>query len=301
LVPDNAKTAVKKASRYEADLNKTYMEMANHYGTVIVPARPHSPKDKAPVETAVQIIERRVIAKLRHTRFLSIGELADAVYEQVDEINGQPFQKLEGSRRSVFMETERHELMKLPSARYECAQFKQAKAGFDYHVVLDKDHYYSVPYQYSGKTVQIRSTLRVVEIFCEGERIACHPRNSDTRKRYVTDPSHMPESHRAVADWSPQRFLSWAEKTGEKTKEYIAWLLERKDHPEQAYRTCAGILRIASTVTPQRMEEACARALARNIYSYAYFSKLLEDSKKREPIIHENLRGRDYYKGGGNV
>jgi hypothetical protein len=219
----------------------------------------------------------------------------------VQALNGQPFQKLEGSRRSVFLETERHELMRLPSSRYEYAQFKQAKAGFDYHVALDKAHYYSVPYQFAGKTVQIRSTSRMVEIFCEGERIACHMRSADARKRFITEPSHMPESHRAVADWSPQRFLSWAEKTGEKTRGYIEWLLGRREHPEQAYRTCAGILRIGSTVAPQKMEEACAHALADNIYSYAYFSKLLDGKKKQEPIIHENLRGRDYYKGGGHV
>ena len=126
-------------------------------------------------------------------------------------------------------------------------------------------------------------------------------RNSDTAKRFITDPSHMPQSHRAVADWSPQRFLSWAEKTGEKTKEYIAWLLGRREHPEQAYRTCAGILRIGSTVAPGRMEEACSQALANNIYSYAYFSKLIEGRKRQEPVIHENLRGKNYYQGENHV
>jgi len=300
-VPDNAKTAVTKASRYEADLNKTYLEMAKHYGAVIIPTRPYAATDKAPAETAVQIVERRIIAKLRHSRFLSLEDLSDAVHEQVQAINNQPFQKTEGSRLSVFVETERHALMKLPSKRYEYAQFKQAKAGFDYHVALDKAHYYSVPYQFAGKTVQIRSTSRTVEVFCEGERIACHMRSAEANKRFITDPSHMPENHRSVADWSPQRFLSWAEKTGTKTKEYIAWLLGRKEHPEQAYRTCAGILRIGSTVTPQRMEEACSQALANNIYSYAYFSKLLENRKSQEPIIHENLRGKDYYQGGSHV
>ena len=301
LVPDNTKTAVTKASRYEPELNSTYREMAEHYGAAIVPARPYSATDKAPVETAVQIVERRIIAKLRHTRFLSLDDLGEAVDAEVEALNGQPFQKLEGSRRSVFLATEQHELIKLPLARYEYAQFKQAKAGFDYHVALDKAHYYSVPYQFAGKTVQIRSTLRTVEVFCEGERIACHIRSADARKRYITDPSHMPENHRAVAGWSPHRFLSWAQKTGEHTKAYIAWLLGRKDHPEQAYRTCAGILRIGSSVTPQRMEEACSQALADNIYPYAYFSKLLQDSKRHEPVIHENLRGKDYYQGGGHV
>ena len=175
------------------------------------------------------------------------------------------------------------------------------KAGFDYHVALDKAHYYSIPYQFAGKEVQIRSTSRTVEVFCEGERIACHALETDLRKRYITEPSHMPEHHKAVAGWSPGRFLSWAQKTGTHTRQYIAWLLERKDHPEQAYRTCTGILRIGSTVTPERMEEACAHALAHNIYSYAYFAELLKDKKQQEPILHENLRGKDYYKGGSHV
>ena len=301
LVPDNARTAVTKASRYEAELNKTYKEMADHYGCAIVPARPRSPTDKAPVETAVQIVERRIIAKLRHTRFLSLDELNETVYSEIEALNDQPFQKQPGSRRSLFLSTEQHELMKLPSRRYEYAQFKQAKAGFDYHVALDKSHYYSIPYQFAGKEVLIRSTLHTVEVFCQGERIACHVRSMDPRKRFITEPSHMPESHRTVADWSPERFVSWAAKTGDKTKEYIAWLLNRKEHPQQSFRTCAGILRIAATVTPQRMEEACENAMAQNIFSYAYFVKLLENRNPDKPLIHENLRGKDYFKGGSHV
>ena len=304
LVPDNTKTAVVKASRHEAELNKTYQEMASHYGAAIVPARPYRARDKAPAETAVQIVERRIIAKLRHTRFLSLEELAEAVFAEVETINDQPFQKQPGSRRSVFLETELHELGKLPSQRYEYAQSKQAKVGFDYHVAVEKTHYYSVPYQFAGKEVRIRTTSRIVEVFFEGERIACHVRTTDTRKRFITEPSHMPESHRAVSDWSVKRFLSWAAKTGEKTREYIDWLLKQREHPEQAYRTCAGILRIASTVTSQMMEEVCTLALAHNVFSYANFAKLLEEKKKAksaQPIIHKNLRGKTYYQGGSHV
>jgi transposase len=239
LVPDNTRTAVTKANRHDVELNKTYKEMAEHYGAAIVPARPYSATDKAPVETGVQIVERRIIAKLRHSRFLSLDELAEAFHTEIDCLNDQPFQKLPGSRRSVFFETEQHELMRLPIRRYEYAHFKQAKVGFDYHVALDKAHYYSVPYHYAGQQVLIRFTSHTVEVFCGGERIACHVKSADPRKRFITDPSHMPESHRAVADWSPQRFISWAAKTGVKTKAYIASLLERKQHPEQAFRTCS--------------------------------------------------------------
>jgi len=156
LVLDNAKTAVIKADRYEADLNRTYREMAEYYSASIIPARPYSATDKAPVKTGVHIVERRIIAKLRYAQFLSFDELSEAVHCELEALNNQPFQKLPGSRRSVFLETEQHELMKLPGRRYEYAQFKQAKVGFDYHVALDKAHYYSVPYQYAGKQVLIR-------------------------------------------------------------------------------------------------------------------------------------------------
>jgi hypothetical protein len=305
LVPDNAKTAVIKANRYESELNKTYEEMAAHYGCAIVPARPYSPTDKAPAETAVQIIERRIIAKHRHSQFLSLDALTEAFHTELEILNDQPFQKLPGSRRSVFLSAEKQELQKLPLSRYEYAKFKEAKAGFDYHVALDKMHFYSVPYQYAGKMVLIRWNSRTVEVLHEGGRIACHIRGLENGKRFTTDPAHMPESHKAVADWSPQRFISWAAKTGEQTRKYIESLLERKEHPEQAYRTCAGILRIASTVTMQQMENASKRAMTGNIYSYSCFVKLLERLKLQEPVIHENLRGKDYYQGtdlmpGGN-
>jgi len=301
LVPDNAKTAVTKASRYETELNKTYKEMAKHYGTVIVPARPRAPTDKAPVETGVQIVERRIIAKLRHCKFLSFDELAEAVYAELETLNDQPFQKLAGSRRSMFLDIEQKEMMKLPSQRYEYAYFKQVKTGFDYHVALNKNQYYSVPYQYAGKNVLLRWNSRTVEVFFEGDRIACHIRNNNPRVRYITESSHMPESHRAVSDWSPGRFISWAAKTGIKTKEYIALLLSRSEHPEQAFRTCAAILRIASTVTKERMEEICDLAVAQNIYSYTYFTRLLENGNDKKPVIHENLRGKDYFKGESDV
>jgi len=299
LVPDNTKTAVTKASRYEPELNKTYKEMADHYGCAIVPARPYAATDKAPAETAVQIVERRIIAKLRHSQFLSFDALAETFHAELEILNDQPFQKLPGSRRSVFLATEKQELRKLPGTRYEYAHFKEAKVGFDYHIALDKTHFYSVPYQYAGKLVTIRWNSHTIEILCESERIACHIRSLENGKRYTTDPSHMPESHKAVADWSPGRFISWAAKTGEQTKRYIQALLEQKDHPEQAYRTCAGILRLAATVTAKQMENACSRAMAGNIYSFSYFAKILERLKLEEPVIHENLRGKDYFKGDG--
>ena len=190
LVPDNTKTAVTKAGRHEAVLNRTYKETASYYGCAIVPARPYSATDKAPVETGVQIIERRIIAKLRHTLFLSFDELAEAFDSELETLNNQPFQKLPGCRRSAFLETEQKELMKLPSRRYEYAYFKQVTAGFDYHVALDKNQYYSIPCQYAGQIVLLRWNSRTVEVFFEGDRIACHTRNADPRRRYITNPDY---------------------------------------------------------------------------------------------------------------
>jgi len=295
LVPDNTRTAVSKANRYEPELNATYQEMARHFKTVIVPARPYSATDKAPVETSVQIVERRIIAKLRHSRFLSLDELTETFDEQLELLNDQPFQKQEGSRRSMFLATEQHELQKLPEQKYEYADNKQVKVGFDYHVALDKAHFYSVPYQYAGKMATIRWNSRIVEVFCEGERIACHMRSCENHSRYTTDPAHMPENHRVVADWSPQRFISWAAKTGEQTRQYITALLNHWEHPEQAYRSCAGILRLASTVTAKHMEAACAEALASSTYSYRHLAKILQRLHLTEPVIHENVRGKNYY------
>ena len=147
----------------------------------------------------------------------------------------------------------------------------------------------------------IRWNSRIIEVFCEGERIACHMRSGNNHNRFITDPVHMPENHRAVAEWSPQRFICWAAKTGEQTKLYIATLLKHREHPEQAYRTCAGILRLASTVTVRHMELSCAEALASNIFSYKYFAKLLQRRCLAEPVMHENVRGKDYYQGGNHV
>jgi transposase len=303
LIPDNTKTAVTKARYYDPELNKTYREMAEHYGTVIVPARASRPTDKAPVETAVQIVERKIIAKWRSRQFFSFQEIHQAVCEGLEALNDAPFQKLPGSRRSVFLETEKAELMHLPLRPYEYAQWKKAKVAFDYHVAYDKIHFYSVPWHLAGEFVEIRATSRMIEVFFQGERIAAHVRSYDPRKRYTTEMEHMPEKHRAVTDWSPERFISWAAKTGERTKAYIAALLEQREHPEQAYKTCAGILRLGQTVSPERMEQVCTLAMERQVYTYKVFALLLAEKSTAEavPIRHENLRGPQYFGEDHNV
>jgi transposase len=302
LVPDNTKTAVTKARYYDPELNKTYRDMAGYYGAVVIPARRRKPKDKAPVETGVQIVERRIIAKLRNRRFLSYEELCIAVCEELETVNTRQFQKLLTNRRALFLETERDALMPLSQSKYEYAAFKKVKAAFDYHVPYDK-HYYSIPYLYAGKHVEIRATSRMIEVLYGGERIALHARSYDRYARYVTEYAHMPKRHRVVSEWSPERFASWAAKTGPSTERYIKTLLAQRDHPEQAYKTCAGILRLADTIGAEQMEEACGRALEQNIYTYKYFDILLRNmtAKTSRPISHQNLRGKGYYGGGSHA
>ena len=301
VIPDNAKTAVTKVNYYDPKLNRTYRDMAAHYNVAIIPARPGKPRDKAPVETAVQIVERRIIAKLRNRQFLSFDELYEAVMQELEIVNTKPFQKIPSNREDTFREIEQKELKPLPKDRYEYAEWKTLKAAFDYHIEYDR-HYYSLPYIYAGKHLEIRATSRTIEIFFKHERIAAHRRNYNKSQRYTTLKEHMPPEHKAVSEWDSERFISWAQKTGPNTAEFIQWLLESREHPEQAFKTCAGILRLAEKVPVQHMEEASKRAIERNVYSYKYFDILLrnlDSANAVQPIPHSNVRGSHYY--GGNA
>jgi transposase len=300
LVPDNAKTAVIKAKYYDPELNKTYHEMAIHYRSAIVLARSCKPKDKAPVENGVLITERKIIAPLSYKTFLTFNELHDAVSNALEVLNNAPFQKQDGCRRSLFLETEKSQLQALPVNRYEYATWKTAKVNFDYHVCYDKNQFYSVPYQHVGKTVQIRATSRIIEVFLEGERVACHIRNYNAYQHYTTDILHMPEKHKVMTEWTPERFLIWAGKTGEHTREYIQYLMDTREQPQQAFKTCAGILRLGTNVSKELMEQTCEYAKFSKVYSYKSFSLLLKNKSQHSepvPIQHANIRGSEYFGG----
>jgi hypothetical protein len=271
--------------------------MARFYGAVIIPTRPRAPRDKGPVENGVQIVERRIIAKLRDRQFLSFAELYQAVREEREVLNTQPFSKIPGNRRHVFLELEKEVLKPLPPSRYEYAEWKTARAGFDYHIQFDQ-HFYSIPFGYAGKQVEIRAVSGTVEIFLEGERIACHQRSYEKHRRYITCDEHMPEHHKAVSSWSPERFRSWAAKTGKNTEAFIVRLMAQREHPEQAYKTCMGILRLGETVSKPYMETICEKALAQNIYTYKYFELLFKREGKEETPLssHENIRWSEYYR-----
>lgn len=305
LVPDNLPSGVTKPHRYEAIVNESYLDMASHFGVAVLPARPYRPRDKAKVEAGVLLVERWVLARLRHRRFYSLGELNLAIRELLEIVNNRPFKKMPGSRRSVFEEIEKAALRPLPARRYEFATFiRNRKVHIDYHVEVDC-HYYSVPYQHTGQRVDVRLTATVVEIFLRGKRIASHLR-SYQRGRHTTDPAHRPESHRRQLDWPPERLLSWAEKTGPQTVALVKGVMESRPHPEHGYRACLGIMRLGKRYGERRLEAACTRALTVRALSYRSVESILKNGLDQKPLPepaarpvdrrpHENLRGPDYY------
>ena len=305
LVPDNLKSAVTKASRYEPVVNSTYQEMARHYRTAILPARPYKPKDKSKAEIGVQVVERWILARLRHTTFFSLAELNRHIRALLTSLNERAFQKLPGSRRSQFETLDLPALNPLPGAPYTYAQWKRAKPGVDYHIEVDK-HYYSVPHRYVGQVLEVRITAATIECFHGGKRIASHPRARTGG--YTTSSEHMPAAHRAHRDWSPERFLRWAESIGPNTHTVVEGQLKNYPHPEHGYRKCLGLLNNARRYGAQRLEAACAHALHIQSPSYRSVTSILKQGFDRQPLpeadghrplelpAHDNVRGADYYR-----
>lgn len=302
LVPDNLKAGVKSPHRYEPDINLTYQEFARHYGLAVVPARVRKPKDKAKVEVGVQVVERWILARLRDRTFFSLAELNQAIGELLTELNERPMKHLGQSRRELFVELDQPALRPLPALAYEFAQWQKARVHIDYHIEFEKC-YYSVPHTLIGKEVEIRATERTVEIFHHRRRQASHRRLS-ARGHYSTQRDHMPPAHQALADWSPERFLGWAEAVGPQTGYLIAAVLDSRLHPQQAYRTCLGILDLAKRYGQARLEAACRRALPAGIRSYKGVHNILKNKldqvEQDQPAAtslstHSNIRGGSYY------
>ena len=305
LIPDNLLSAVTRPCRYEPDLNATYREMAEHYETVIIPARVRKPKDKAKVESGVQMVEHWVLAPLRHRDFFSLLEVNEAIAEQIEKLNNRPFQKLEGTRRSLFETLEKPALKPLPLQRYIYTDWKRAKPNIDYHIEVGH-HYYSVPYQLIQHRLDVRFSDTLVEVLFKGRRVASH-RRSYRKGGYTTLSEHMPKSHQKYLEWTPSRLLRWAAKTGPHTQNLVAAILEHRPHPEQGYRSCLGLLRLGKTYSAERLEAACARALEIKAYSYKNVESILKKGLDRQPLRtassqppqplleHANLRGKEYY------
>lgn len=302
VVPDNLKSGVKKACRYEPDINPAYLDMATYYGCAIIPTRPAKPKDKAKVENAVLQVERWIIAPLRNRAFFSLAELNEAIAELLTKLNEKPLTKLGKSRLCLFEETDRSALRPLPGRAYEFATFKKARVNIDYHVEVD-GIYYSAPYQLVRKEVEVRTTSRAVEILYHGKRVASHMR-CFKKGVYVTKDEHRPASHQKYLEWTPSRMIAWAQETGPSTAKLVEAIFESKAHKEQGYRACLGIIRLSGRYGQARVEAASKRALRAGAVSYKSVASILErglDSIALEEEVpmgvkHTNIRGSNYYR-----
>lgn len=305
LVPDNLKSAVNKASKYEADINTDFADFANHYSTSVLPARSYKPRDKALAENAVNIVYSRIYAPLRDRIFYSLEELNEAVSHLLKDHNEKPFQKMSQSRREKFDQQEKDKLMPLATERYEMKRFKSVTVMKNSHVHLSEDkHYYSVPYRYIGRKVKMIYAASQVAIFYNKERIAFHKRDPK-HFGYTTIREHLPSAHQFVSDWNPDKFLSWAEGIAPVVRQYIAEILERKTYPEQAYRSCVGILSQEKKAGRKRFINAIERAMHYGAYNYKIIDRILkggldrlkeEDNEKQTSLpFHENIRGADHY------
>ncbi|MEZ5554672.1 IS21 family transposase [Haliea sp.] len=303
VVPDNLRSGVSKAHRYEPDINPTYQDMASHYGVAILPARVRKPRDKAKAEGGVLIVERWILAALRHRQFFSLAELNAVIGELLEKLNARPFRKLPGCRREHFEQLDRPALQPLPVTPYVYAEWKKARVHIDYHIAFE-GHYYSVPYALIKREVDIRITRNTIECFHKGNRVASHPR-SHHKGRHTTVTAHMPESHRQAGEWSPERLMRWASKTGPATEKLIQTVLGSRKHPQQAYRSCLGILRLGKPYGDERLEAACRRALTLGSCRYKSIESILKHRLDEQPLeaqqelalpdTHDNIRGPAYY------
>jgi len=307
IVPDQLRSAVTRADRYDPDINQTFHELAQHYGTVIIPAPPRKPKGKAKVEVGVLIAQRWVLARLRNRRFFTLVELNNAIGELVEELNERRFQKLEGNRCQAFETLDRPAMKPLPSLRFEVAERKTTRANIDYHIEFD-DRYYSVPNQLRQQLIDVRATASIVECRHRGVRVACHHRSYARKGTAVTLPEHRPKSHEDYGNWPPERMLGWASKFGPHVEEVVRRTLAGYPHPEMGYRPVLGILRCAEKHGGERTDAACHRALAsagRSAPHRRYIEAILKRGLDRAipsppPVTpraatHEFVRGASYF------
>jgi transposase len=307
LTPDNLKTGVDQSSWYSPVINKTYHEMAEHYGTAVIPARVRKPKDKAAAEGTVGVISTWILAALRNQRYFSLLELNQAIRDKLDTFNSNPFQKKAGSRLSSFQEEEKHALQPLPVSPYELAFWKIAVVQFNYHVTVEKMHY-SVPYEYIKHQVDVRITRQVIEVFLQNHRICSHPRLYGREGQYSTVTEHMPVDHQQYLQWNSERFISWAEKVGPHTVIVIKAILASHKIEQQGYRSCMALLKLADRYSVTRVEAACTRALSYTPSpSFKNISTILKSGQDKlqqpetglppndESDKHGFTRGSDYY------
>jgi transposase len=303
LVPDQLKSGITRACRYEPGVQRTYAEMAAHYGTAVLPARPAHPRDKAKVEVAVQVAQRWILARLRNQTFFSLDALNERIWELLDDLNDRVMRIYGESRRQLFERVDRPALRPLPAERFAYGEWCHGKVNIDYHVDV-KHHFYSAPHSLVHEEVEARVTGATVEIYHRNRRVASHVR-SDVRGKHTTEPSHMPQVHLKHLEWTPSRIIHWAGTIGPNTRALAEAILADRPHPEQGYRSCLGILRLGKRYGDERLEAACGRAVAVGARSYRHVDSILKHGLDRistaaepEPPrvgSHENIRGGDYY------
>jgi transposase len=302
VVPDNLKSAVIRACFHEPEVNRSYADLARHYDTAILPARPYKPKDKAKAEVAVQIAQRWILASLRNRTFSSLAEVNTAIRILLDKLNNKVTRHLGASRKELFEDLDKPALKPLPAGPYVYARWKQCSIGLDYHIRID-GHFYSVPHRHARDKLWVRITARTVEAFCKGKRVVCHMRADKAREK-TTLAEHMPPAHRHYAEWTPEKLLAKAEEIGPDTAILTDVIMRDKPHPEQGLRAGAGIIKLARAFGEDRLEAACTRAIAIGARTYSSVKSILENNLDRQKpqkstddpaITHDNIRGRHYY------
>ncbi len=303
IVPDTPKALIANPDRYEPRANDTVLEFARHYNTSVLPARPRRPQDKAKAESAVQVVERWILMRLRHHRFETVDEVNEAIEPLLHQLNNKPFQKLPGSRASVFAEIDVPALRALPMQAWEHAVFKTVKAHIDSHVEFD-EHYYSVPHPLIGQQMEVRATQRCVEVLHRGQRVASHARSAHKGK-FTTVPEHLPEGYRAHLQWSPERLIHWGQDIGAATGSLVRRMLEARQHPEHGYRACLALLSLAKRYSKPRLEAACLIALELGPTKASHVREILANGRdlvKPSTTLpwvspaHANVRGAGYYR-----
>lgn len=302
IVPDNARALISKPDRYEPTVNDTVLDFARHYGVTVLPARPYRPQDKGKVESAVQVVERWILARLRHTRLAHVHAADAAIMDLLGDLNERPMQKLHTSRASLFAGIDAPALRALPATRWSWATWRTATVHIDYHIEIER-HRYSVPHALVGATVQARVSDALVQIMHKGVVVAAHARSARAGG-FTTRDEHMPAAHRAHRQWSPQRLIHWGQSIGPATGRFVTLLLERHRHPEHGYRGCLGLLSLQRRYGRERLESACALAIELNAVYYRHVRDILargQDQLGAPPVTdwvspaHDNVRGPGYY------
>ena len=303
IVPDNLKSGVTRACRYDPDLNPSYQQLAAHYKVAIIPTRPVKPKDKAKAEVGVQIIERWILARLRHHRFFTLAELNQCIRDLLEEVNNKPFKKLKGSRREWFESLDKPALKPLPRHPYEYTDIKTVKVNVDYHIQYE-EHLYSVPHPLVGEKIELHAKTHRIILYFQNKQVASHARKY--HRGMSTEPAHMPEKHEKHHKWTPGRLMNWAQDVGNEALQWVKTLLEQKQHPEQAYRVCLGLLNMTRSYPSARINKACGIANRNHLYRLKHIKEILLSNQDQLPLdfgeekhalpqSHENIRGPESY------